>query len=247
MLIRTVGGLPGRRSPRVSTRATRRLRSGSCARLVRRQRRGGTDRVGWSGRLAEHRAIGPTRGQRSADDRTGGQRSADDRTTDDRDHRTRATTRGRRASARRQLRLGGGDPRGTVELWAGLRVVELDGRLLLLGGRTPNPSTIPGDSVIHGDVWASADNGSTWTELVEQAPWPARAYFQAVVKDGMVYVIGGQDFGLEENPFCVLLDQGLEPPPGSASIRTCPVRNSSRRRPSSTTSGAAPTASRGSR
>ena len=44
--------------------------------------------------------------------------------------------------------------------------------------------------------------------------WPARAYFQAVVKDGAIYVLGGQDFGLEENPFCALLDQGLEPPPG---------------------------------
>ena len=102
-------------------------------------------------------------------------------------------------------------------LWeprAGLRVVELGGRLFMLGGRTPNQSTIPGDSLIHGDVWVSDDGGVTWTEIVEQAPWPARAYFQAVVKDEMVYVIGGQDFGLEENPFCDLLDQGLEPPPG---------------------------------
>ncbi len=44
--------------------------------------------------------------------------------------------------------------------------------------------------------------------------WPARAYFQAVVKDDAVYVIGGQDFGLQENPYCALLDQGLKPPPG---------------------------------
>lgn len=97
---------------------------------------------------------------------------------------------------------------------AGLRVVELDGRLFMLGGRTPNQSTIPGDSVIHGDVWISDDGGANWTEIVEEAPWPARAYFQAVVMDGMIYVIGGQDFGLEENPFCALLEQGLEPPPG---------------------------------
>lgn len=97
---------------------------------------------------------------------------------------------------------------------AGLRVVELGGRLFTLGGRTPKQSTTPGDSVIHGDVWVSEDGGSTWTEIVEQAPWPARAYFQALVKDDMIYVIGGQDFGLEENPFCALLDQGLEPPPG---------------------------------
>lgn len=99
---------------------------------------------------------------------------------------------------------------------AGLRVVELGDRILLLGGRTPNQSTIPGDSTIWADVWASDDGGVTWTDLLDggSAPWPARAYFQAVVKDDMVYVLGGQDFGLEPNPFCALLEQGLEPPPG---------------------------------
>jgi len=105
-------------------------------------------------------------------------------------------------------------PAAMWEPRAGLRVVELDGRLFMLGGRTPNESTIPGDSVIHGDVWVSDDDGASWTEIVEEAPWPARAYFQAVVKDEMIYVLGGQDFGLEENPFCALLEQGLEPPPG---------------------------------
>ena len=99
---------------------------------------------------------------------------------------------------------------------AGLRVVDLNGRLILLGGRTPNQSTIPGDSVIWGDVWASDDQGATWFDLLEgaTAPWPARGDFQAVVKDDMIYVIGGQDFGLEVNPFCALLEQGVEPPPG---------------------------------
>jgi hypothetical protein len=100
---------------------------------------------------------------------------------------------------------------------AGLRAVELGGRLLVMGGRTPNASSIPGDSTIHADVWASDDGGATWTQLVvgdEPGMWPARAYFQAVVKDDAVYVIGGQDFGLQENPFCALLEQGLEPPPG---------------------------------
>ena len=99
---------------------------------------------------------------------------------------------------------------------AGLRIVELGDRLLLLGGRTPNQSDIPGDSVIWADVWASDDGGVTWFDLLEgePAPWPARAYFQAVVKDDMVHVIGGQDFGLQPNPFCALLEQGAEPPPG---------------------------------
>jgi hypothetical protein len=100
---------------------------------------------------------------------------------------------------------------------AGLRVVDLDGRLILLGGRTPNQSQIPGDSRIWADVWASDDGGATWEQLRtgdEPGGWPARAYFQAVVKDDAIYVLGGQDFGLEENPFCALLEQGLEPPPG---------------------------------
>jgi hypothetical protein len=100
---------------------------------------------------------------------------------------------------------------------AGLRVVELGDRLLLMGGRTPNQSTTPGDSTLWADVWASEDEGVTWTQLMtgqEPGMWPARAYFQAVVKDDAVYVIGGQDFGLQENPYCALLDQGLKPPPG---------------------------------
>ena len=67
---------------------------------------------------------------------------------------------------------------------AGLRVVDLDGRLILLGGRTPNQSTMPGDSTIWADVWASDDGGATWFDLLEggTAQWPARAYFQALVK-----------------------------------------------------------------
>ncbi|MGA1051167.1 MAG: hypothetical protein ACO3WU_02615 [Ilumatobacteraceae bacterium] len=99
---------------------------------------------------------------------------------------------------------------------AGLRGGEWGGRLLALGGRPPNQATLPGDSTIWADVWASDDGGATWVDLLagEEAPWPARAYFQAVVHDDHVYVLGGQDFGLQPNPFCALLEQGLEPPPG---------------------------------
>jgi hypothetical protein len=99
---------------------------------------------------------------------------------------------------------------------AGLRVVELDGSLYLLGGRTPRQSSIPGDSEIWADVWRSDDLGETWDPVDggQSAPWPARAYFQAVVKGNTMFVLGGQDYGLEDNPFCALLEQGLEPPPG---------------------------------
>ncbi|MEZ5244058.1 MAG: hypothetical protein R2707_03100 [Acidimicrobiales bacterium] len=100
---------------------------------------------------------------------------------------------------------------------AGLRVVELDDALFVLGGRTPKDSEVPGDSIIWGDVWRSDDDGASWTEVDlgdDTATWPARAYFQAVTMGGEIFVIGGQDFGLEANPFCALLEQGIAPPPG---------------------------------
>ncbi|MFT5204631.1 MAG: hypothetical protein ACI9C1_004042 [Candidatus Aldehydirespiratoraceae bacterium] len=99
---------------------------------------------------------------------------------------------------------------------AGLRIVEKDGSLFVLGGRTPKQSTVPGDSVIHGDIWRSDDTGVTWTQILatDSGAWPARAYFSAVTIGDEMVVLGGQDFGLETNPFCALLEQGFEPPPG---------------------------------
>jgi hypothetical protein len=96
-------------------------------------------------------------------------------------------------------------------------VVELGDALFVLGGRTPKDSQIPGDSQIWGDVWRSDDGGVSWTEVDlgdDTATWPARAYFQAVTMGDEMFVIGGQDFGLETNPFCALLEQGIVPPPG---------------------------------
>ena len=102
---------------------------------------------------------------------------------------------------------------------AGLHAVELDGRFLLMGGRTPNDSDIPGDSQIWGDVWASDDEGATWEEIRsgdEPGHWPARAYFQAVELDGYVYVLGGQDFSVVDNPGCAFVE-GPCPPQVSTS------------------------------
>ena len=99
---------------------------------------------------------------------------------------------------------------------AGLRVLDFDGSLYLLGGRTPRQSTLPGDSDIWADVWRSDDMGQTWEQILTNdasGHWPGRAYFQAVVKDDEMFVIGDQDYGLEPNPFCELLEQGFEPPP----------------------------------
>lgn len=100
---------------------------------------------------------------------------------------------------------------------AGLRVLEFNDSLFLFGGRTPRQSTLPGDSEIWSDVWRSDDLGATWIQIVAPEAvdhWPGRAYFQTVVHEGAMVVIGGQDFGLEPNPFCALLEQGLKPPPG---------------------------------
>ncbi|MEM7094296.1 MAG: hypothetical protein AAF567_14940 [Actinomycetota bacterium] len=98
---------------------------------------------------------------------------------------------------------------------AGLRVVELNGSLLLLGGRTPRNSTLPGDSDIFSDVWRSDDLGATWELALESGGdhWSPRAYFQAVLLGDEIIVLGGQDYGLMPNPFCELLEQGFEPPP----------------------------------
>ena len=88
---------------------------------------------------------------------------------------------------------------------AGLQVVSLRNRFYLMGGRTPRPPTfppIPGDSDIWGDVWKSNDKGASWQQILETDDaqhWPARAYFQAVTNGRYMYVLGGQNFKLEQN------------------------------------------------
>jgi hypothetical protein len=83
---------------------------------------------------------------------------------------------------------------------AGLQVVELHNRFYLMGGRTPNPPSVPpiiGDSVIWGDVWTSEDRGATWVKILDTntpGHWPARAYFQTVTRGSSMYVLGGQNF-----------------------------------------------------
>lgn len=89
---------------------------------------------------------------------------------------------------------------------AGLRVVALDGadgpQLFVIAGRTPKNSPIPGVSDLWGDVWRSDDVGITWTKVLDDgAAFAPRAYFQAVVHEGAMYVIGGQDFGFPSSNF----------------------------------------------
>ena len=85
---------------------------------------------------------------------------------------------------------------------AGLRVVDLDDALFVMGGRTPKDSPIPGDSDLWGDVWQSDDGGSAWTLVADTGQaWPARAYFQAATLDGSIYVMGGQNFAFPSSTF----------------------------------------------
>ena len=85
---------------------------------------------------------------------------------------------------------------------AGLRVVEVDNALFLMGGRTPRNSPIPGDSDLWGDVWRSDDQGVSWTQTAANGQaFAPRAYFQALNHNGAMYVIGGQDFGFPSSNF----------------------------------------------
>jgi hypothetical protein len=43
------------------------------------------------------------------------------------------------------------------------------------------------------DVWSSAD-GKNWTLVTPSAPWPARAYHQAVVLNDRIYLLGGGNY-----------------------------------------------------
>jgi len=96
----------------------------------------------------------------------------------------------------------------TWEARAGLQAVEFNHHFYLMGGRTPiDPAIIPvpGASTIWGDVWKSADRGKSWEKILEsdtEGQWPARAYFKAVTKGKYMYVLGGQNFNIIDNPDC---------------------------------------------
>ena len=70
-------------------------------------------------------------------------------------------------------------------------LVEFADKLWILGG-TEN-YYFGDDSSLKNDVWCS-DNGRDWTRVCEQAPWSPRAYHQAVVLKGRMYVLGGGNY-----------------------------------------------------
>lgn len=65
------------------------------------------------------------------------------------------------------------------------------GRMWLLGG---TENYYFGDAAsLKNDVWSSAD-GRTWRQEAAKAPWQPRAYHQAVVLNGKIYVLGGGNY-----------------------------------------------------
>lgn len=93
--------------------------------------------------------------------------------------------------------------------------------LYVLGGRTPNPwvappdGPLPGDSTIHGDVWRSDDRGETWTQILatdDANHWPARAYHEVVQRGQRMFLLGGQNISVVDNPACEWFQPGCGPP-----------------------------------
>ncbi len=79
---------------------------------------------------------------------------------------------------------------------AGLSAVVFKGEIYVMGGSVNDDSAIIGPGgpvrIYFNDVWKSK-NGRDWVQLVENAPWEPRAGGIAVVKDGYIYMIGGED------------------------------------------------------
>lgn len=70
-------------------------------------------------------------------------------------------------------------------------LVEFKGRMWLLGG-TEN-YYFGDDKSPRNDVWSSAD-GKEWTLATADAGWSPRAYHQAAVLNGKIYVFGGGNY-----------------------------------------------------
>lgn len=70
-------------------------------------------------------------------------------------------------------------------------VVGHKGRMWLLGGIEDYYFGNPGS--LRNDVWSSED-GREWKEECAEAPWAARAYHQAVVHRGRIFILGGGNY-----------------------------------------------------
>lgn len=94
---------------------------------------------------------------------------------------------------------------------AGLEAAAVGNSFYVLGGRSPNPwvappnGPLPGDSTLWGDVWRSDDRGESWTQVLEtddSSHWPARAYHEVVTRGRTMFLLGGQNISVVNNPDC---------------------------------------------
>jgi hypothetical protein len=77
---------------------------------------------------------------------------------------------------------------------AGLSAAVLDGVIYVLGGSVNDDVSVvggPPNRTLFNDVWRSVD-GVTWERATAAAPWAARAGASVVVKDGWLYLLGGE-------------------------------------------------------
>jgi len=78
---------------------------------------------------------------------------------------------------------------------AGLSSVVHKGEIYVMGGSfNDDPAVIggPPTRVYFNDVWKSR-NGRDWMKLTDSAPWEPRAGAITVVKNGYIYLLGGED------------------------------------------------------
>lgn len=77
---------------------------------------------------------------------------------------------------------------------AGLSAAVLDGDIYVLGGSVNDDTSVvggPPSRQLFNDVWTSSD-GINWTRMTASAPWAPRAGASVVVKDGWLYLLGGE-------------------------------------------------------
>jgi hypothetical protein len=84
---------------------------------------------------------------------------------------------------------------------AGLSAAVLDGAIYLLGGSVNDDVSIVGGPPVRqlfNDVWRSVD-GVTWEQVTAAAPWAPRAGASVAVRDGWIYLFGGE-YGFTGSP-----------------------------------------------
>jgi hypothetical protein len=75
---------------------------------------------------------------------------------------------------------------------AGLSAVVFQGSIYVLGGSQGDDASTGGQGrTLFNDVWKSRD-GRAWTQVTDNAPWSPRAGAAALVKNGYIYLLGGE-------------------------------------------------------